>query len=99
MKLLSDNKLIAYGTLAAAALTALSVAIGGTTYIEQLRDDVSNSMAVEKDHETRLRTVEATLSDIRGDVREMRADVRSIRASIDRSDKDRGAKDQETAQR
>jgi hypothetical protein len=76
MKLLPDNKLIAWGTVAGALLTACSMFGTVISYSVRIADDVGFSRSHLADHETRLRTIEA-------DARETRVNVAWIRGYLD----------------
>ena len=83
---LPDNRLIAWGTVAGALLTAGSLLFAGIVYETKLRDDATASRTCDVDHETRLRSIETTLGDIRADVRETRTNVSWLRRFLDRKD-------------
>ena len=81
---LPDNRLIAWGTVAGALLTAGSLLFAGIVYETKLRDDATASTRSDLDHETRLRSIEAVIGDVRVDVRETKTDVAWIRRFLDR---------------
>ena len=53
-----------WGTMAAALLTAIGLFVAGIAYAVHLRDDASTSLAIDKDHETRLRGIETHVTHI-----------------------------------
>ena len=64
MKLLSENRLIAFATVAGVLLTAGSLAFGAAAYFVRMGDDVAQCRQHEADHEVRLRVVEEMRSDL-----------------------------------
>jgi len=97
MKLLSDNRLIAWGTVVGALLTAVSLIVGGVVYAVRLRDDASASQRVDIDHEGRLRTIESGVAELRADFRETNVNVTWIRHFLDRQQPVQPGEPQKTA--
>ena len=84
MRFFTANRLIAWGTVALPLLTIGSTIGAAIVYAVRLGDSVSARRAADVDHESRLRTIEATAADTRGDVREIRTDVRWIKDYLDK---------------
>lgn len=84
MQILSDNRLIAWGTVAGSLLAAVTLIGGGIVYTVKLRDDASASRVVDADHEVRIRVNESGLAEMKADVREIKTDVTWIRKFLDR---------------
>jgi hypothetical protein len=82
MRLLPDNRLIALGTLAGAALTAGSLALGGIAYAVRLGEQTAASRTADADHESRLRTIEGSLGEMHGDMKAVKTDVSWIRTFL-----------------
>ncbi len=99
----TENKLVAWGTVAGAVLMAISLVSSGVIYQIRMSGDVDASRAVDVDHESRLRSIESGLGDLRGDVKVTREDVAWIRKFLDRPACPQVApqadKDQQTASR
>jgi len=88
------NTLTAWGTAAAALLTAVSLFAGGIAYAVHLRDDASSSKASEADHESRLRNIETRLTQIAVSVERLSADVCWIRQNTPAARSSAGGADQ-----
>lgn len=79
MKLLSENRLIAHGTIAGTLLTGISLAVAAVAFVVNLRNDASASRLADVDHEARLRAVET----MRSDLSAVKTDVSWIREYFD----------------
>ena len=79
----SDSKIVAWGTLAGAVITGLSLAAGIVIYNVRLRDDATQSRQTDSDHETRLRTLEGSVAGIHTHLATIETDVKWIRGYLD----------------
>ncbi|MGO9112727.1 MAG: hypothetical protein ACLP9L_26130 [Thermoguttaceae bacterium] len=84
MKFLPDNRLVAWGTVASALLTAASLIGAGAVYAVRLRDDATASTVCDVDHESRLRVIEHGIGELHADVIETKTNVAWIRRFLDR---------------
>jgi hypothetical protein len=84
MSLLPENRVIAWGTAIGVLLTCIGMIVAGVVYEVRLRDDANASRVSDVDHESRLRSIEGNLGDMRGDVREIKTNVGWIRRYIDK---------------
>jgi hypothetical protein len=75
MKLFGENRLIDWGAIAAAALTAAGMLIAGIAYEVNMHGDVGASRAADADHEGRIRKLEEVAADMHTDVKVTRNDV------------------------
>ena len=93
--ILTDNRLIAWGTLAGALLTAGSMLGAGIVYAVRLGDQTGANRAIVadtatatkaavEDHELRLRSVEKDIGQIRADARETNTNVSWIKRFLER---------------
>ena len=82
MKILSDNRLIAWGTVAGSLLTAVSMAAAIVSYQVRLPCAAAEARAAVQDHEQRIRYVEGGLGQIRIELAEIKGDVKWIRARL-----------------
>jgi hypothetical protein len=82
MKIL-PNTMTAWGTVAGALLTAVSLVVATIAYAVHVGDEATASRASDVDHETRLRAIESHVTHIDVAVTSLQGDVTWIRQNID----------------
>jgi hypothetical protein len=80
---ISDNNLIAWGTVTGACFTAISLIVATIAYAVHVGDQATASHTTDVDHETRLRAIETRVTHIDTAVTTLQGDVTWIRQNID----------------